>query len=510
MAQPINIEIARKIRNVYLIGILIIVVLFLTAAVAVGYGAIARKGARVSSEKADNLLYAADEALIHILSARVAEGEWRAGAKGASMDLLRDELSRADKSLVDLNTGTSMAAGRHLVDTLQQAAQDYGRQIETLRQTNINGGTDRESAMNLGLKAAVEKLDESGQRLFDFTREAVRLARQEVTDTESRVRYVLVVGLMFPLSLLLWLMAYQRRYLRESLSSVIQGMNEGSGQLASVARQVSAYSNTQAEGTDQQAKRLQQSSNRLDNLSSMSRTNAQSGHEAQEKVVGANSLAEQGEAAMQRLEQALDDIRVSSADTVNIIKTIDEIAFQTNLLALNAAVEAARSGEAGKGFAVVAEEVRSLAKRSAEAAKNTGDMIEVSQSRVDQGIQVASQVGQLLRQIKEAIENARDLMGSVAKSSLEQDQEISLLNEDTARLNQLTQENAENAWQTAGAIHQLEALSNRLNVMILGLEQGIKGRGAVLNKRDDINISEEPVEEQPNPAGGKPLKKLPH
>jgi methyl-accepting chemotaxis protein len=142
------------------------------------------------------------------------------------------------------------------------------------------------------------------------------------------------------------------------------------------------------------------------------------------------------------MAQAIGDIRKSSDETAKILKVIDEIAFQTNLLALNAAVEAARAGEAGKGFAVVAEEVRNLAMRSAEAAKNTAGLIEQSVSYARNGVAICGQVKTALDEIVAGIAKTTDLVGEIAAGSNEQAQGVGQISQAVSQMGNTTQQNA--------------------------------------------------------------------
>ncbi|MFT3683787.1 MAG: methyl-accepting chemotaxis protein [Phycisphaerales bacterium] len=178
------------------------------------------------------------------------------------------------------------------------------------------------------------------------------------------------------------------------------------------------------------------------------------------------TAADRGQREMAQMTGAVNEIKQSSAEISKIIKVIDEIAFQTNLLALNAAVEAARAGEAGKGFAVVAEEVRNLAQRSAEAAKNTAGMIEESVKRSENGVQIASRVGTALEEINSATNKVNALLSEIASASSEQATGIGQINQGVGQLDQVTQQSAGNSEEVASSAEELSSQVASLNELV--------------------------------------------
>ncbi len=259
------------------------------------------------------------------------------------------------------------------------------------------------------------------------------------------------------------------------IDNISQSLLEGSDGVSSAASQVSSSSQSLAEGASSQAAGLEEVSASLEEMSSMTRQNADNAQEASALAGEAQKSASSGMDSMEKMNSAIDEIQKSSGETAKIIKVIDEIAFQTNLLALNAAVEAARAGEAGKGFAVVAEEVRNLAMRSAEAAKNTSVMIEESVKNAENGVNITKEVGEALSQIVEGISKTSDLVGEIAAASKEQSDAVSQVNGALSQMENVTQANAAGAEESSSAAEELNAQAQTLNDIVNNLVVLVKG-----------------------------------
>ncbi len=289
----------------------------------------------------------------------------------------------------------------------------------------------------------------------------------------------LAVGVLLAVTLALII----TRAINKALRQIVQSLTEGSNQVASAAGQVSAASQSLAEGATEQAAGLEETSSSLEEMSSMTKQNADNAQQANTLAGEASKAADNGSEAMHRMNAAIQDIQKSSDETAKIIKVIDEIAFQTNLLALNAAVEAARAGEAGKGFAVVAEEVRNLAMRSAEAAKNTSELIEGSVKNSKNGVEIANEVGKVLQEIVESIGKTSSLVSEIAAASQEQAQGIDQVNTAVAQMDKVTQQNAANAEESASASEELSAQAEQMNQIVGELVALVGGAANTANSK---------------------------
>lgn len=252
----------------------------------------------------------------------------------------------------------------------------------------------------------------------------------------------------------------------ESLDRALNQVSEATEQVSSASQQISAGSQSLAQGANEQASSLEEVSSSLEEMSSMTKQNSDNANQAKNLAGEANNNAKTGTDAMMRMSQSINKIKESSDQTAKIVKTIDEIAMQTNLLALNAAVEAARAGEAGRGFAVVAEEVRNLAGRSAQAAKNTADMITESVKNADDGVKIATEVSQSFEVIVTSVKKVNDLIAEIAAASQEQSQGIDQVNTAVAQMDKVTQQNAANSEESASAAEELSSQAEELQSMV--------------------------------------------
>jgi methyl-accepting chemotaxis protein len=274
--------------------------------------------------------------------------------------------------------------------------------------------------------------------------------------------------------------------IKDALNTALDNLEEalrqaavGAEQVTTAANQISHGSQSLAQGANQQASSLQEVSSSLEQMASMTRQNAENSSQGKLLAGEARRAADRGNDAMQRMAGAIDRIKTSSDATAKIVKTIDEIAFQTNLLALNAAVEAARAGEAGKGFAVVAEEVRNLAQRSAEAAKNTANMIEESVKNADGGVRITEEVAKVLSEISGASHKVNDLVTEIAAASAEQSKGIEQINRTVNQLDKVTQQNAANSEESASAAQELNSQAESLSQTVAQFRLTRAGVGKV-------------------------------
>lgn len=251
-----------------------------------------------------------------------------------------------------------------------------------------------------------------------------------------------------------------------NLNEVMQNISSASEQVASGSRQVSASSMALSQGATEQASSIEELTASIEEISTQTKLNAQNATQANELAESARENAIQGNDQMKEMLQAMEEINDSSGNISKIIKVIDEIAFQTNILALNAAVEAARAGQQGKGFAVVAEEVRNLAARSANAAKETTTMIEGSIKKVEGGTKIANETAIALNKIVDGISKAAVLVGDIAIASNEQAMGIAQVTQGIGQVSQVVQTNSATSEESAAASEELSGQAELLREQV--------------------------------------------
>jgi len=255
---------------------------------------------------------------------------------------------------------------------------------------------------------------------------------------------------------------YAMQQMQQQLSQTVGNIKLSADSIASATQEIAAGNTDLSQRTEEQASSLEETASSMEQLTSIVRQNADNARQASGLAVNASDIASKGGAVVHQVVGTMADINDSSRKIVDIIGVIEGIAFQTNILALNAAVEAARAGEQGRGFAVVAGEVRSLAQRSADAAKEIKALINDSVSRVENGTQLVDQAGRTMDEIVEAVKRVTDIMGEISAASEEQSSGIEQVNQAVTQMDQVTQQNAALVEEAAAAAESLNEQSARL------------------------------------------------
>lgn len=423
-------------------------------------------------------------------------------------DEINQLTSDIDKSLSGYEKTILLAEDRNMFNALKQDLKTYV-DIRTVGVNQIKAGSFNEAVAGLPeASKAREKVDQEVQQLIDLN---VKIADDSNKDNSKKFtdQSTIMIGIIVTVVLLavvlgvilanivgkpiyklvaaankiaqgdldvtidvdtrdeVGILAASFRKMSNNINEVMENIRSASEQVASGSKQVSDSSVELSQGATEQASSIEELTASIEEISSQTKLNAENANEANELAEIARENAAQGNGHMKEMLKAMEEINESSSNISKIIKVIDEIAFQTNILALNAAVEAARAGQHGKGFAVVAEEVRNLAARSANAAKETTDMIEGSIKKVEGGTKIATETAEALNKIVDGVAKVTNIVSDIATASNEQAAGIEQINQGIMQVSEVVQTNSATSEESAAASEELLSQAELLKEQVL-------------------------------------------
>jgi methyl-accepting chemotaxis protein len=370
-----------------------------------------------------------------------------------------------------------------IVESMKQIEEPHKRLHQsavTLEEMLQKGKEHRPEAINY-YRSETREIVKDVQKLLGDVREKVeqdlresgKSAEASVAQSKFISLAVMIVGfacaLLFGIFLALSII--------RPIKKISAGLSEGSDQVANASAQVSVSSQSLAEGASEQAAGIEETSSSIEEMASMTRQNADNANQANTLMIETTKVVDDANRAMGELTESMKEITVASEETAKIIKTIDEIAFQTNLLALNAAVEAARAGEAGAGFAVVSDEVRNLAMRAADAAKNTANLIEGTVKKIKIGSDIVTRTNEAFSKVAAGAKKVGELVGEISAASQEQSQGVEQINKAVTEMDRVVQKNAASAEESASASEEMNAQAEQMREFVAELVAVVEGSG---------------------------------
>ncbi len=419
----------------------------------------------------------------HALSLRAELGESQALLNSLLYEVIEKRQKELQQKIVALTAAADETLARlrateglppDCLPRLDRLANEFGK-FKTIRDQKVIPlvlAGDADSAIAVARGPLEECLRTLGTEVSEMVKSMSATAEQAAdasTTTATAARWKLVLFGLVTVLVCATTMQFATHSITRSIRTISSNLLAGATQTTTTASEVSTASQALSENASAQAASIEETSSTLEELASMTQRNEANAQSANLFARQAREAADLGARDMQAMSASITAIKESGDDIAKIIKTIDQIAFQTNILALNAAVEAARAGEAGAGFAVVAEEVRSLAQRSAQAARETATKIEGSISRTIHGVEMNTKVARSLEEILGKTRQVDTLVAEVATASKEQTIGISQINTTVGRMDHVTQATAASAEETAAAAAEFHAQADSITEAVRAL-----------------------------------------
>ena len=295
------------------------------------------------------------------------------------------------------------------------------------------------------------------------------------SDTTRGITTGIILAVAFVLFIIGILVFIVSKFVSKPITGSINQIQNSAGQVSYSSKQLSESSQQLSEGATEQAAAIEETSATMDETSSMVKQNAENTRQANSLSKEASEAAAKGSSRMQEMTDSMEELKKSSGEISKIIKVIDDIAFQTNMLALNAAVEAARAGDAGQGFAVVAEEVRNLAQKSAQAAKDTAEIIDRNIELSERGVSISVDVNNALEEIMQKSQDVNQLIEEISAASDEQAKGTAQVTEAIGQMEVVVQSNAASSEESAASAEELRTQAATLEFIVSELNKMVKG-----------------------------------
>jgi methyl-accepting chemotaxis protein len=386
------------------------------------------------------------------------------------IQIYQDSSRKIDDNLTQFEPLVATDAERSALTNVQESLTTWKPRFQELATICASGDLEKAYALRSQNKLISAAMHTSAAAIVAEQERSLAAAEADSAVAVTRSLWLTVLAIVVSLGLG-GLVYFQVGQITANLRQAVQQLDEGASQLAEGANHISASSQTLATGTSEQAFSIGETTAASEQISAMTRRNAENATKASGLMQDTTALVGDANRSLGQMQESMHAINASSTKVGDIIKIIDQIAFQTNILALNAAVEAARAGEAGMGFAVVADEVRNLAHRSAQAAKDTTVLIEESMARSHEGRSKLELVSTSIRAITESSAQVKGLVDEVKSGSLEQTKGIQLISTQMNTIEKITQSAAASAEEGAATGEEMQAQANSLAGIVRNLRE---------------------------------------